>query len=272
MRYNPMNVGESVIRMYANNWPSTGGGGGTNMPPGTGSNVNSDTAQRGGKAHLTGGLSETEFGQDLEETITGKEASAAAKKDAENARRMQAEAMKKAAQVSEDRLKFEKEIYAENRERWDKIFGPSQDRLASFYNNLSSDDLIATGLDSQKKEFTAAREQQQRRAAQQGFTSPAVDQQTQQLDMQEAQARAGLRQQAPFQLAGAQQQFLGMGMGHQPTTAGISGAYGQQAGVYGQQAGQYGQLYGEARGRQREAEGQLGEWVGAGMKAWAMSK
>jgi hypothetical protein len=92
--------------------------------------------------------------------------------------------------------------------RWNQIYGPIQDNLAHFYQQLTPESLIATGLDTSQQAFQTSLKTIQRNFAQRGLDTGAEALLDQQATLSNATERAKLRYEAPFKVADAQQSFL----------------------------------------------------------------
>lgn len=101
---------------------------------------------------------------------------------------------------------------------WQEIYGPIQDNLAEYYNNLSPDTYAAQGIQYAEEEFARASEALNQSLAQRGITDSGVAasmEMSNQLDL--ARTRADIRQKAPEVVANQQLGFLSVGMGNDPT-------------------------------------------------------
>lgn len=123
--------------------------------------------------------------------------------------------------------------------QWESVFGPIRDNLSNFYQNLSPEQLIASGVAEHRKAFDVADKQVQQSFAQRGINSAAQD-------AIQAQGRYGLandlatmRQQAPMQVANAQQGFLANSKNMMnPATANLANAANLSMGARNQQGRQ----------------------------------
>lgn len=138
------------------------------------------------------------------------------------------------SQAQAAQLAFQQQQYAD----WKAVYGPIQDNLSSFYQNLSPESLIASGLKNYEQQHIAVQDQLQRTFAQRGVDSQAQQFLGQQDALRTAEAKATIRTDAPFKLAAGQQNFLS-GNVTNPTASGVANAYSNQANLYGQQAQQY---------------------------------
>jgi len=123
--------------------------------------------------------------------------------------------------------------------QWESVFGPIRDNLAGFYQNLSPEQLIASGVAEQRRAFDVADKQVQQSFAQRSVNSAAQD-------AIQAQGRYGLandlatmRQQAPMQVANAQQGFLANSQNYMnPGSANLANAANNAANARNQQGQQ----------------------------------
>lgn len=138
--------------------------------------------------------------------------------------------------ASAAQLAFQQQQYDD----WQAVYGPIQDNLSSFYQKLTPETFAASGLQQAQQQYNATQEQFQRSFAQRGITTGAQAMMEQQAALSLAQEKAGIRQQAPMQVATAQQGFLNQQVNN-PATTGISNALQNQTNLFGQQAATYNQ-------------------------------
>ncbi|MCI4436960.1 MAG: hypothetical protein JHC33_09160 [Ignisphaera sp.] len=113
--------------------------------------------------------------------------------------------------------------------RWNQIYGPLQENLSHFYQQLSPESLIATGLESSQQAFQSSLKTLQRSFAQRGLDTGAESLLAQQATLSNATERAKLRYEAPFKVADAQQSFLANTSSIQnPYTQAVQGAVGNR--------------------------------------------
>lgn len=172
-----------------------------------------------------------------------------------------------AAMVANRRLEFEQQQY----QRWERLYGSIEENLSNFYGSLTPEKLIATGLTRQKKAFNKARENLQRNIAQKKYDSPVSTALETNLDIQEAEANAGLRFSAPFQLAAAQRNFT-QGAPNNPAAIRMGQAYTgiQQNAQFG--AGNAWQNYRYQGAIARNANAQLANTIAGGAYAYAYNQ
>jgi len=135
--------------------------------------------------------------------------------------------------ASAQQLAFQRQQYAD----WQAAYGPIQDNLSNFYQNLTSDSLVASGLKNYEQQYQATEQQLQRSFAQRGVDSGAQDALNQQSALATAEYKANLRNDAPLQVARLQQGFLDHNV-QNPAGQGVASSLGQQASMFGQRANQ----------------------------------
>ena len=143
-------------------------------------------------------------------------------------------AANKAYQASAERLAFAKEQYDD----WQEVYGPIQENLSSFYQNLDPDTFAASGVQQLEEQFIQVQEDFQRSYAQRGITTGAQALAEQSAALQLAQGKAEIRQKAPLQVASAQQGFLNQNASN-PNVSGVTNALGQQANHFQGQASHF---------------------------------
>ncbi len=122
-------------------------------------------------------------------------------------------ASKAASKDSAAQLAFEQEKHDD----WQETYGPIEDNLASYYDNLSPEYYEVQGLEAFEKERTIAFEDLERNLAQRGITSSGIaakELTSESLDT--AQTRASIRTQAPAMAAQDKLNFLQVGLGQNP--------------------------------------------------------
>lgn len=176
----------------------------------------------------------------------------AASENAKSAQKQATKAMEKSsdaqAAIAQEQLAFSKEQYDD----WQRVYGPIQDRLSSFYQNLDPQSFAAQSVKQLQQQYSQVSEQMERSWAQRGIDSPAQEAMQQQAALGMARGAAEIRANAPLQLATAQQGFLNQQVSN-PATASIANAsanlgnvFGNQAAMAQGQANAYGQQYGQA--------------------------
>ena len=92
---------------------------------------------------------------------------------------------------------------------WKGTYGPVEANVAEFYASLTPDQMIASGLQAQQKEFQKSQAQIQRTMAQRGFGGSSLE--AAQLSINEisnAEARATVRAEAHYKTAEMQQGYV----------------------------------------------------------------
>lgn len=155
----------------------------------------------------------------------------------QSATRAAGRAADKQASAAEAQLAFEKEQYATQLTRWDSTYGSVEQNLADYYSNLDSSYYATRGLEAFQQEqdqaLTAVRENLAQRGLATSGTAAAAEITS---ASQTATTRAGIRAEAEDTVRDQQLNFLSVGMGNKPTSAGVSNAYSNITGVAGQQA------------------------------------
>ncbi len=122
-------------------------------------------------------------------------------------------ASKRAEKASDAQIAFEQEKYDD----WQETYGPIQDNLADYYNNLSPEYYEVQGLEAFEQERAVAMQQIEENLAQRGITDSGVAASiSSQEKLQAAQTRAGIRTAAPIQAADEKMRFLQVGLGRSP--------------------------------------------------------
>lgn len=110
-------------------------------------------------------------------------------------------------------LDFAKQQYAD----WKAIYGPMEQNLANYYNNLTPEHYEAIGLEAVSAEYDTLQQNMQRTLAQRGITDSGVGLALEQeAGIAEAEARADVRRSSDAAVAQEKMGFLGMGMGANP--------------------------------------------------------
>lgn len=150
---------------------------------------------------------------------------------------------KRAAASSDAAIGFEQEKYDD----WNEVYGPIQDNLASYYENVSPDYYAATGLETFEQQYQTAQTRINENLAQRGIdpsSGIAISLESQGA-LNAAETRAGIRKDAPRQAAEDKSRFLQIGLGQNPGSS-LSSALQNQASNLQQQAGYANQAAGQA--------------------------
>lgn len=164
------------------------------------------------------------------------------------------------AQAAHEELMFAKE----QQDRWDEVFGPTQDILAEYYNNLDPDDEAAKNVQNIQKGYQEYQQQLDTTLAQRGMGNSGLGAElTSQMSYQNEMQKAQERSLAPQRVAEQQAGFLGLGMGQAPSIqAGVHQAYGAQQQAYGQAASDFRNQQAQADASFANAIGGIGTGLG----------
>lgn len=124
-------------------------------------------------------------------------------------------------------LAFQKEQY----DRWKGIYGDLEENLGEFYQGLTPDYIAAQGLQEEQKAFQKTMTQVSESLKQMGVSEGAQADIMARAEIENAQAKAKIRAEAPYKTAELQQSFLALG-------AGGAEQYGQALETAAQTAGQ----------------------------------
>lgn len=176
--------------------------------------------------------------------------------------RASSKASKRAADAQNNQLNFDMERYDD----WQNIFGGVQENLSNYYNSISPDYYIASGLEAFEKEREAQMGKLNETLAQRGLSNSGLAATVATEDaISSAEARAGIRREAPRQAREDQSRFLQIGMGQNPGSS-ISSTLGNIAVNAQTQANQASQAAGQAMS---SAISSTGKAVVQGYDAWS---
>ncbi|QBP07039.1 hypothetical protein ETP1_038 [Edwardsiella phage ETP-1] len=174
------------------------------------------------------------------------------KKSSDKASSQAEQANEASLQMQREQLEFEKERYAD----WKAIYGPIQENLGNYYQNLSPEYYEAMGLEAFELERTNAMSRLDETLAQRGVTDSGLSASLRSdMAMQSATQRAQIRRQAPVQARQEQQDFLSLGMRADPAPS-VSSALAQRS-SFGQQSAM------AAQGRAQQASMAAGQAFGS---------
>ena len=129
-------------------------------------------------------------------------------------------AARKQAQTEEARLEFEQQKYDE----WKDTYGPIEDNLAEYYNELTPGLRTMQGLEAFNKERDQALTGLRENLAQRGIQLSGIAAQTEtNVAIESASERARIRAAAPMEVAKEKLSFLKTGLGQDPSS-GVSNA------------------------------------------------
>ena len=122
-------------------------------------------------------------------------------------------AAKTAANAQNAQLGFDLQRY----EDWQNVFGGLQENLSNYYNSINPDYYVAAGLEAFEKEREAQMTRLDETLAQRGLQNSGIAATAKREDaISSAEARAGIRREAPRQAREDQSRFLQIGMGQNP--------------------------------------------------------
>lgn len=153
-------------------------------------------------------------------------------------------ASKRAGKSEAAQLAFAQEKYDD----WKEIFGPIQENLADFYNNMDSDFIAAQGLEYYEQERDKALTQVRESLAQRGIANSGIAGaiETNSI-MQGATDKARIRAEAPMKAAELKSSFLQIGLGQDPSNS-MQDVLNQNANRANQRSMAAGEAAGEAVG------------------------
>ena len=101
----------------------------------------------------------------------------------------------------------------EQKEQWDKVYGPIQEKIAKNLRNMSLASVSALGLEGVEQEFEAAGIKIRQSVAQRGLEGSGLEQEFKARSaITAAEAKADIRADAPEKIAAAQRGFLSLGL------------------------------------------------------------
>lgn len=152
-------------------------------------------------------------------------------------------ASKRAEKSADVAIGFEQEKYDD----WQEVYGPLQDNLANYYENVSPDYYAATGLETFEQQYQTALTRMDENLAQRGIdpSSGIAASLESQGELNAAETRASIRKDAPRQAMEDKSRFLQIGLGQNPGSS-FSSALQNKANLQTQQAGYAQQAAGTA--------------------------
>ena len=132
----------------------------------------------------------------------------------------------KAAKANDEAVAFERQRYAD----WQEVYGPMQDNLASYYENVSPDYYAAIGLETFEEQYQTGLQRMEETFAQRGIdTSSGIALSlASQGELNAAETRAQIRRDAPRQAIEDKTRFLQIGLGQNPASS-LSNTLANQA-------------------------------------------
>lgn len=169
-------------------------------------------------------------------------------------------------EASMAQLEFQKQQYAD----WENIFGPIQNNLSSYYQNLHPDTFASLGIQNIEKQYATSRQNLDVALAKRGIeNSGATVAGLTQLESARMLGKAEAQTNAPMQVAQLQQGFLATGLGTQSNLqSGISNAYSNQMNVLGQQSSNALNQAGNYAQQAAAGYAGIGSSIGAGINTY----
>jgi hypothetical protein len=129
----------------------------------------------------------------------------------------QSKAASKANRTAKNSAAAELDFAKQQYQDWQDIFGPIQDNLADYYNNLTPDYIAATGLQNVETERAAALERVNQSLAQRGLLGSGLEAAAiTDIELETAERKSQVRSDAPMQAAQQKLGFLSLGYGQNP--------------------------------------------------------
>lgn len=193
--------------------------------------------------------------------VGGIMSSKSAKKQAKSADR----ATDASSEATAAQLAFEQERYDD----WNAVYGPLQENLANYYQNVTPDYYAAVGLEQFQKEYQTGLTRLNENLAQRGIDPSSGIQASleSQAELSAAETRASIRRDAPQQAAEDKSRFLQIGLGQNPASS-VSGALSQSANMRQQNALIQGQNAQNADAAAGAAWGQVIPSIGRAIDAY----
>jgi len=137
-------------------------------------------------------------------------------------------------EMAQQELDFQKQQYDD----WENIFGPIQDNLSSYYQNLSPDSYATRGLQGLQESYSVSKKSLEQSLAQRGISDSGVAAAAMSnLEVQRMLGGAEIKANAEDSVVSQQSSFLGLGLGQQGALqSGIANSYGNLSNIYGQQS------------------------------------
>lgn len=192
---------------------------------------------------------------------------------------------KEQLKLQQEAFDFVKQMNAENKAMWAKeladfesVFGDIERTLSTYYNNLTADKAIASGMQEIAKSYSTAKAELNAELAQRGlYSSGAAAAGFSNLANQRAAAEASVRKNAQAEVMAAKSKWLNTGLAQKSQALqGMSNAYSRSASTGMNLAGVYGNAadsYGKAASSSMSALGSsIGSIASAGLKYGAMGE
>lgn len=198
--------------------------------------------------------------------VSSKSAASKAERSAAMLADVQKQNAKAQANVSMQALEFQKKQYAD----WENIFGPIQQNLSSYYQNLNQDTITSLGIQNIEQEFSRSIQSLDENLAKRGMSnSGAMQQGFSDLEYQRAKGRAEIKIAAPGLVAKEQSGFLGIGMNQKSSLQqGVANSYATLGNVYGSQSMLAGSDAAEYRKQAASSYAGIGNSIGTGINTY----
>lgn len=186
---------------------------------------------------------------------------------------IQKQALEQQKQASDEQLAFYRQQYDDYR----NIYGDVEQNLRDYYLDLTPETFTQAGIATAEVEYNRASNQVRSALASRGLIGSGVELEAlTRLEGERARTRSQIQQQAPLQVAQAQQNFLGTGRGiQQQAISGIGGAFSNIAGAYGNIASSAGQTQALSQagaqyytGLAQQSSAQAGQALGSGISSY----
>jgi hypothetical protein len=142
---------------------------------------------------------------------------------------VQNNASKRATKSSNAASAKELEFAQKQYDDWLQVFGPMQDNLAEYYNNLTPDYIASTGLQNVESERAVALDRINQSLAQRGLLGSGLEAGAiVDVELETAQRKSQVRSEAPMQAAQQKLNFLSLGYGQNPANN-LQNTLGNQA-------------------------------------------
>jgi len=147
--------------------------------------------------------------------------------------RAASEAASEQGDAAAAQLAFEQERYDD----WQAVYGPIQDNLSAYYQNVTPEYYAAVGLETFEQQYQTRLQRMEENFAQRGIdpSSGLAASMEAQAELAAAETRAGIRRDAPRQAVEDKSRFLQIGLGQNPASS-VSGALSQQTQMAQQQS------------------------------------
>ena len=149
----------------------------------------------------------------------------------------------KASEASEAQLAFEQRRYDD----WNAVYGPLQDNLSQYYQNVTPDYYASVGLETFQEQYQTGLQRLEENLVQRGIdpTSGIAASLEAQAELGAAETKASIRREAPRKAMEDQSRFLQIGLGQNPASS-VGSALSQQTQLANQQSAYANQAAGDA--------------------------